>query len=686
MKSFDGATMTGMFFLVVGASGVGKDSILDGARSRLQNSDQFIFAKRTLTRDKELGGEDYDSVSEDVFSSMVAERQFIIDWRAHGYRYGIPAQLLDELRAGKHVFANVSRSALGEIADIWDNVVIIEITARPETIAARLRSRGREDEHEINLRLQRQSAVYPDRLDVISVANDTTLDVAIDRFVDAAFCAVPAALKVKQVRINTWRENICYLHEACKAYEAETYLGPNKLEIFNATHSVRAKLNTVADDQLVGVDEIGLSTAAFEKLGLPEGSAVMIDRTPSPESTASLRSKIAGETLSAGQLDMIVRDIAEDRYSRREISAFLVAASKNLNLDELEALTKARAYHSQQLDWPVDLVADKHSMGGVPGSRITLIVIPIVAAYGMTIPKTSSRAITSASGTADAMEVLARVDLSQADVKQVVEKTGGCIAWNGNLNHSPVDDVMNAITRPLAIDSQRWSVASILSKKLAAGSTHVIVDIPYGRGSKTPSLEDAEVLAALFEAVGARIGLTIEAKATNGSKPIGRGIGPALEVRDVYAVLKGHAHAPAELRDKALDFAGRIIEWDDKIDRGKGRPVAARILDSGQALATFEKMIDAQGRKDVPDTASSLLTEVHAQASGTIIGLRGNVLSGIARSAGAPFDKGAGVDIIAGIGQSVVAGEPIMLIHGSTTTEMSTALDYAARFDAFEIQ
>ena len=677
--------MTGVLFLVVGASGVGKDSILDGARSRLQRSEQFIFAKRTITREKDLGGEDYESVTDDVFVSMVADRRFIIDWQAHGLRYGLPVQLLDELRLGKHVFANVSRAVLGDIAEIWSNVAIIEIVAQPATIAERLRRRGRESEQEIDQRLQRPSAVYPEGMEVLSIANDTTLDAAVDQFVVSVFNAIPGTLKVKRVPIDTWHESICFLHADCTAYDAETYLGPNKLDIFNATHSVRAKLNIVVDEGLVGVDEIGLSTIAFSKLDLAEGSQVMIDRTPSPGSTAALRAKIAGNTLSAPQLDTIIRDFAEDRYNGREMSAFLVAASENLNLDELEAITKARAAHCQQLSWPVDLVADKHSMGGVPGSRITLIVIPIVAAYGITIPKTSSRAITSASGTADAMEVLARVDLSQADVKKVVEDAGGCIAWNGNLNHSPVDDVMNSITRPLAIDSQKWSVASILSKKLAAGSTHVIVDIPFGQGSKTPTIADAEILATLFESVGERIGLTVEAKPTDGSRPIGKGIGPALEVRDVYAVLRGHALAPAELRNKALEFAGRIIEWGAKVEQGHGKAVAKDILDSGRALEAFEKIIEAQGRNDDPDTASPIVSEVHAKASGTVVGLRGNVLSGIARSAGAPFDKSAGVDIVSDFGQTVVAGDPIMMIHASTTTEMSTALDYASRLEAFEI-
>jgi len=678
--------MQSLLILVVGASGVGKDTLLDGVKARLNDYDRFVFARRTITRAHNAGGEDHESVSEEAFDAMVAADRFFIDWQAHGFRYGLATELLDQLNAGKHVIANVSRSVLGDIARVWDNVVIFEITASPDTIAARLKGRGRESDQEISQRLQRSGMAYPSNLDVVSIANDTTVEFAIDQFAQAVMSATAAPLKVRRVAIDTWHDCICYLHNDCTTYDAASYLGLNKLDIFNKSSSIRAKLNIIKDDCLVAKDEIGLSSIAFDKLGLPEGSEVVLERTPSPKSTAALRTKIAGDELTPGQLDMIVRDIAEDRYSRREISAFLVSASNNLNLDELEALARARAAHSQELKWPFEMIVDKHSMGGVAGSRITLIVIPIVAAHGMIIPKTSSRAITSASGTADAMEVLTRVDLSQQDVLDVVAKTGGCIAWNGNLNHSAVDDVMNSITRPLAIDSQKWSVASILSKKLAAGSTHVIVDIPFGKGSKTPSAQDADALKTLFKIVGNRLGLEVDAMTTCGSGPIGRGIGPALEVRDVFSVLRCDVSAPADLRDKALDFAGRILEWDANVSKGGGRALAAEILSSGRALATLEQIIEAQGRKEEPDTPSPLISEVRASASGTIVELQGNLLSGIARRAGAPFDKGAGVDLVVGVGETVTAGDPTMLVHASTQTELSAAVDYALHADAFEIR
>ena len=251
----------------------------------------------------------------------------------------------------------------------------------------------------------------------------------------------------------------------------------------------------------------------------------------------------------------MIGDIVEGRYPDREIAAFLVAATRGLTDREVVALARARLDFAEKIDWDEKIVVDKHSMGGIPGSRITMIVVPLVAAHGLAIPKTSSRAITSAAGTADAMETMARVDLTVADVRRVVAKARGCIAWNGRLNHSAVDDVMNAITRPLGLDSTRWSVASILSKKLAAGSTHVIIDLPYGPQTKLKDRTEAESSAALFQRIGQGLGLVVEAHATDGSKPVGRGVGPALEVRDVLEVLENASHAPADLRDKALFFA-----------------------------------------------------------------------------------------------------------------------------------
>jgi thymidine phosphorylase len=326
-------------------------------------------------------------------------------------------------------------------------------------------------------------------------------------------------------------------------------------------------------------------------------------------------------------------------------------------------------------------------MGGIPGSRITLIVVPIVAAHGgFLMPKTSSRAITSAAGTADAMETLANVELGPAELRVCLEKARACIAWNGRLNHSVVDDVMNAITRPLGIDSNRWSVASILSKKFTAGSTHVIVDLPFGRRAKLKTEKDALELAALFESVGRGLGLTVRAFATDGSKPIGRGIGPALEVRDVMWALDNHPEAPADLVEKALFFASRILAWDPAIGSVEaGRARAEDLLRSGAARSAFERIIDAQGRRSPPVMPGRLIHTVDADRAGAIKEIDGWAITEIARRAGAPLDKAAGVDILRNVGDTVAVGDPLFVIHASAQGDLEEAARLAASSQCYVV-
>jgi thymidine phosphorylase len=294
------------------------------------------------------------------------------------------------------------------------------------------------------------------------------------------------------------------------------------------------------------------------------------------------------------------------------------------------------------------------------------------------MPKTSSRAITSAAGTADAMETIARVDLSVDDVRRVVSRARGCIAWNGRLNHSAVDDVMNAITRPLGIDSNKWSVASILSKKVAAGSTHVIIDLPYGTRAKLKTCAEAEELARLFEAVGAGLGLVVEAHATKGDHPIGRGIGPALEVRDVTWVLENDARAPDDLRQKALFFAGRILRWDPTLGSDEAaRQRAAALLSSGAARAALDAIVAAQGRRMPPVGPGAHVRAVKAARSGTVTAVDGWTIAGIARRAGAPSDQGAGLDLLVRQSDVVRAGDPLYLIYANAEAELASAIALA---------
>lgn len=661
----------GTFFLVVGPSGAGKDSLIDGARALLEPTGRYVFARRVVTRPAGSPGEDHEAATDEAFDAREAKGDFLITWGAHGLRYGLPAELKRLVEAGRNVIANGSRATIAALAARLPRFVVVEVTAPPEVLAARIAGRGRESGEAIEKRLSRTVEPRPDGIRAATICNDQSVEIGIERFV-AAVEAAANTMRLRRLPLFAGRAHCAYLPAKGEIVNGFDYLGPGRIEISGATASIRSDVQVVDSPALLGGDEIGLSAEAFDELGLPEGSEVTLRRTPSPESRAALTRKIQGGELTEEQYHTLIRDIVEARYPDGEVAAFLVAATQTLSDDEVVSLARVRTRFAQKITWPDGIVVDKHSMGGIPGSRITLIVVPIVAAHGaFLMPKTSSRAITSAAGTADAMEALARVELNPAELRACVEQARGCIAWNGRLNHSVVDDVMNAITRPLGIDSNRWSVASILSKKLTAGSTHVIVDLPYGPRAKLKSEAEAAELADLFEMVGAGLGLVVKAFPTDGSRPIGRGIGPALECRDVGWVLDNDPQAPADLVEKALFFASRILAWDPALGSvAAGRARAEELLRSGAARAAFERIIDAQGRREPPVAPGLLVNTVRSPKAGVITEIDGWAVAGIARRAGAPFDKAAGIDLRRHVGDSVAMGDPLFAIHSSASSDL----------------
>jgi thymidine phosphorylase len=405
-----------------------------------------------------------------------------------------------------------------------------------------------------------------------------------------------------------------------------------------------------------------------------------------PVEKRALLHKIAGKKLTEPEYRHVLGAIADQTVTGAELDAFLIACTESLDDDELIAVARCRCERMPRIDWGRQVVVDKHSMGGIPGSRVTMVVIPIIAAHGLLIPKTSSRAITSAAGTADAMEVLARVDLTPAELRRVVLETNACIAWNGKLNHSALDDAMNAITRPLGLDTRRWSVASILSKKYSAGATHVVIDIPYSPTGKVKSRTDGEELARLFEMVGARLGLVVRAFATQGDAPIGRGIGPALETRDVLMVLDNHPDAPQDLLDKSLFFAGQILALAGAVDSPEaGRTRAQALLASGAARKALDRIVNAQGAQPPADISGLLTQEIVSSQGGVVQGIDGYVISGVARAAGAPRDAWAGVDLVKTIGTRVVTGDTLYRIQSRDARSLADAVALARASAGFTL-
>jgi thymidine phosphorylase len=391
-----------------------------------------------------------------------------------------------------------------------------------------------------------------------------------------------------------------------------------------------------------------------------------------------VRSRIYGKPLSEAALQSIISDVVDGKYSDIHLSSFVTAcATRPLDHREILALTKAMVEAGDRLSWKSDVVVDKHSVGGLPGNRTTPIVVPIVAALGLTMPKTSSRAITSPAGTADTMETMAPVELDIADIHRVVEKEGGCIAWGGAVRLSPADDVIIRIERALDIDTEGQMIASVLSKKIAAGSTHLVLDVPVGPTAKVRTTESANVLSAGLMAVADAFGIRARVTIGDGQQPIGRGIGPALEAYDVLAVLQGAKDAPQDLRARAVTLAGVLIELAGAAPEGQGETLATMALDDGRAWAKFQRICEAQGGMRKPPK-SSHRRPLLAERAGRVEEIDNRKLAKLAKLAGAPDDKAAGVELHVKVGSSVSAGQPLCIVHAESPGELAYALHFAS--------
>jgi len=446
----------------------------------------------------------------------------------------------------------------------------------------------------------------------------------------------------------------------------------DRLELKKGSKKAIAIVDTTKDDSLVPPGSLGLNLELCQRLG-NSGllDAAFIEKS---HSLACIRKKLDGKELSEKEFIPIIRDIARNALSEIETTYFVSACYVHgLSNEETASLTKAMISTGDILKLNKKFVLDKHCIGGVAGNRTTMLVVPIVAAAGYTVPKTSSRSITSPAGTADTMEVLCNVAIPLEKVKKVVAKTGACIVWGGALSLAPADDIIIRVEHPLGIDAYGQLVASVLGKKKSVSSTHVLIDIPYGPGAKVKTKPRAEKLGGIFQYVGKKIGLEIHLMYSKGSKPVGKGIGPALEARDVLYVLKNDPRQPLDLRKKSLQMAGRMIEMAGKRN---GLAIARKILDSGLAYDKMVEIIKAQGKKHIePGTIplGKLSYKVKAYRSGRVKTIKNDIAVSIARAAGAPKDAEAGIYLDRLEEENVQKGQLLFTVYSNSEQKLRHA-------------
>ncbi len=457
----------------------------------------------------------------------------------------------------------------------------------------------------------------------------------------------------------------------------------------------KGKIETVVIDigeseKAVPIGGIGLYEEVLDSLSLVDGEIVKIVPARKPLSIDYIKKKLDGYKLTKQEIDQIVWDIVHNKLSSIELTYFVAACySHELDLRETTLLTKAMISHGEKLKINRYPILDKHCVGGVAGNRTTMVLVPIMAAAGVTIPKTSSRSITSPAGTADTMEVLANVTTSIEKMKKIVEKTNGCIVWGGALNLAPADDKIIRVEKPLSIDAESQLLASVIAKKASVSATHLLIDIPSGKGAKLHSKEKALQLKRDFEELTKRIGIKTKVIITDGKEPIGNGIGPALEARDVLWILKNDSRGPQDLKKKSLMMAGMMLEMADKASKGKGLALAKEILESGKAYKKIVEIIKAQGERITDPSKIELgciSCNITAKNNGVVRAISNRAIAKIARVAGAPEDKGAGIYLHKHIGDKVRKGDVLYTVYCYSKDKLDY-IKYAIKaLDGFEIK
>lgn len=479
-------------------------------------------------------------------------------------------------------------------------------------------------------------------------------------------------LKIRKLNFLTGRP-VCLIDEKT-AKEMSFHVG-HRIFIERNGEKVISIVDTTSG--FLKDNEIAVSDEITHILKTKPGNLVEVGVAPRPHSIKLIKKKLKGEKLKKSEIYEIVENIANNSLTETEIAFFISAVyDEGMTLNETKNLTQAMVDSGTKLKLR-GKVCDKHCTGGVAGNRTTPIVVAICAYAGLKMPKTSSRAITSASGTADTIETIAKVDFSINEIKKILNKTGACFVWGGSLGLAPVDDKLIRIERIVNIDSESQVLASILSKKISVDSNYIVIDIPYGKSAKFTKRK-AKKLKDKFYRIGKKFRLHLDVILTDGSEPIGNGIGPILEMVDVLKILK-REEGPMDLEKKSIMLCGKLLELSGKAKKGSGEKMALKILESGKAFEKFKEIIKAQ-KGDVGKLDGlkfgRFKYDARAKKKMKIKHVNNKLVNKIARALGCPEDKGAGIYLYKKKGDSVEKGDKIMCLYSRSEEKMK----YAKKF------
>lgn len=464
----------------------------------------------------------------------------------------------------------------------------------------------------------------------------------------------------------------------------EAYALANGLNSVDKVSICFGKKEFVADvvlSQDIPSDSIGVFSDAWKKFRLKDGDIVKVSYAEAnPKAVEAIRRKLLGKKLTEEETKLIISEIANGRLSDIQ-TTYYVASSffyKPTN-EELYYTSKAMAETGETFKFDSEIVADKHCMGGVPGNETTMIIVPIIASLGITIPKSFSKAITSPAATGECVDTLMDIEFNKEEIYKLVKKNNSCLIWGGGLSLAPADDKIIKVNYPISMEPHSKAVISIMAKKAAMGITHCLIDLPVGKTAKIHSTKDALELKKQFEYVGKRFGMKMAVEITEAKQPIGAGIGPNLQVREVLRVLQQHPERPMDLESKALYLSGKLIELTGYCKKGEGLKIATAQLKLGVAWKKMQDIIKSQGGKDNKIQSEgmklgSVKYEFKASSDGVVKNIDMKLLNVVVRTLGCPVEETAGVFLNKKLNDFVEEGDVLFTMYTESENRLKDAL------------
>lgn len=454
------------------------------------------------------------------------------------------------------------------------------------------------------------------------------------------------------------------------------YVGINDVELY---------ADIIETQDKVRPGEIGLFEEIWDVYKVKPSTSIFVDIPERSKSLDIISKKLLGHSLSKEELRIVMNDIATRKLRETEIAFFISTFfNPGFNEDEIYWMTEAMADSGDILSFKnlrkdKYVIADKHSIGGVAGKGVTPVLVPILVAGGLVVPNTSSRAITSPSGTSDILEVVMPVSLEEKKIMSVVKDTGGCMFWGGSLSISPADDVIINVERSLRIQEFQKVLVSIVAKKVALGIEHILIDLPYGKGSKIERTEDVFMLAKEFKKLFKKFGIECETTTRKVNGPDGRGIGPNLEIKDVLNILERNGEACLEMERVVIDMAGILFESTGISKKGEGKVFAQEILDSKKAYEKFWEIAFAQGATHIIKAEDikpgKLSFDVRASKGGVVKMVSNRELVNVARALGNPRIKEAGIYICKMPGETVKENDVLFTLYATSQDRLENGKD-----------